>query len=124
MPDDAVKAYANDAASAIVALTHDPRIDDMGLMQALKTPAFYVGAMGSVKTSAGRRKRLSELDVTDCGTGASARADRSADRQQNATRNRHRDPRGNHRRAKTSANARASEQLAGLTSPLEQTSAA
>ena len=65
MPDDAVKAYANDAASAIVALTHDPRIDDMGLMEALKTPAFYVGAMGSVKTSAGRRKRLQLLDVTD-----------------------------------------------------------
>ena len=65
MPDDAVKAYANDAASAIVALTHDPRIDDMGLMQALKTPAFYVGAMGSAKTSAGRRKRLQQLDVTD-----------------------------------------------------------
>jgi xanthine dehydrogenase accessory factor len=65
MPDDAVKAYANDAASAIVALTHDPRIDDMGLMEALKTPAFYVGAMGSVKTSAGRRKRLQALDVTD-----------------------------------------------------------
>ena len=65
MPDDAVKAYANDAASAIVALTHDPRIDDMGLMQALKTPAFYVGAMGSVKTSAGRRKRLHDLEVTD-----------------------------------------------------------
>lgn len=65
MPDDAVKAYANDAASAIVALTHDPRIDDMGLMEALKTPAFYIGAMGSMKTSAGRRKRLRELDVTD-----------------------------------------------------------
>ncbi len=65
MPDDAVKAYANDAASAIVALTHDPRIDDMGLMEALKTQAFYVGAMGSTKTSVGRRKRLQALDVTD-----------------------------------------------------------
>ncbi len=65
MPDDAIRAYANDAASAIVALTHDPRIDDMGLMQALKTPAFYVGAMGSTKTSAGRRARLRALDLTD-----------------------------------------------------------
>ena len=65
MPDDAVKAYANDAASAIVALTHDPRIDDMGLMEALKTQAFYVGAMGSTKTSAGRRKRLQALDVSE-----------------------------------------------------------
>jgi xanthine dehydrogenase accessory factor len=65
MPDDAIKGYANDAGSAIVALTHDPRIDDMGLMQALKTNAFYVGAMGSTKTSAGRRKRLLALDVTE-----------------------------------------------------------
>ncbi len=65
MPDDAVKAYANDSASAIVALTHDPRIDDMGLMEALKTNAFYVGAMGSAKTSAARRARLRQLDVTD-----------------------------------------------------------
>jgi xanthine dehydrogenase accessory factor len=65
MPDDAIETYANDAASAIVALTHDPRIDDMGLMRALKTNAFYVGAMGSTKTSAGRRKRLQALDVTE-----------------------------------------------------------
>jgi len=65
MPDDAIKAYANDAGSAIVALTHDPRIDDMGLMQALKTNAFYIGAMGSTKTSAARRKRLLALDVTE-----------------------------------------------------------
>jgi xanthine dehydrogenase accessory factor len=64
MPDDAVKAHASDAGSAIVALTHDPRIDDMGLMQALKTDAFYVGAMGSTKTSAARRRRLADLDVT------------------------------------------------------------
>ncbi|NJN51065.1 MAG: XdhC/CoxF family protein [Gammaproteobacteria bacterium] len=63
MPDDAVKAHA-DADTAIVALTHDPRIDDMGLMEALKTEAFYVGAMGSAKTSASRRSRLRELDVT------------------------------------------------------------
>jgi xanthine dehydrogenase accessory factor len=64
MPDDVVKARASDAGSAIVALTHDPRIDDMGLMEALKTNAFYVGAMGSAKTSAARRKRLQELDVS------------------------------------------------------------
>lgn len=64
MPDDAVRAHANDAASAIVALTHDPRIDDMGLMQALKAPAFYIGAMGSTRTSASRRERLLALDLT------------------------------------------------------------
>jgi xanthine dehydrogenase accessory factor len=65
MPDDAVKKYANDPSSAIVALTHDPRIDDMGLMEALKTDAFYIGAMGSSRTSAARRERLKMLDLTD-----------------------------------------------------------
>ncbi len=65
MPDDAVKAYADDPASAIIAVTHDPRIDDMGLMEALGTKAFYVGAMGSKRTSKGRRQRLRALDVTE-----------------------------------------------------------
>jgi xanthine dehydrogenase accessory factor len=63
MPDDAVRKYANDPATAIVALTHDPRIDDMGLMEALGTDAFYVGAMGSTRTSAARRERLLALDL-------------------------------------------------------------
>lgn len=64
MPDDAVRKHASDPASAIVALTHDPRIDDMGLMEALTTEAFYVGAMGSSRTSASRRERLRALDVS------------------------------------------------------------
>ena len=64
MPDDAIRARATDAQSAIVALTHDPRIDDMGLMQALETDAFYIGAMGSTRTSAARRERLLMLDLT------------------------------------------------------------
>ena len=64
MPDDAVRAHA-DAFSAIVALTHDPRIDDMGLMEALKTDAFFIGAMGSTRTSAKRRERLKLLDLTE-----------------------------------------------------------
>jgi len=64
MPDDAIRALANDAGSAIVALTHDPRIDDMGLMEALKTSAFYVGAMGSSRTSENRRRRLTELGMS------------------------------------------------------------
>jgi xanthine dehydrogenase accessory factor len=63
MPDDAVRAYANDPATAIVALTHDPRIDDMGLMEALESNAFYIGAMGSSRTSANRRERLLALDI-------------------------------------------------------------
>lgn len=63
MPDDAIKACANDELTAIVALTHDPRIDDMGLMEALTTDAFYIGAMGSTRTSASRRERLLALDI-------------------------------------------------------------
>ena len=65
MPDDAVAKHAKDAATAIVALTHDPRIDDMGLMEALTTDAFYIGAMGSSRTSASRRERLLALDLTE-----------------------------------------------------------
>ena len=65
MPDDAVKVYADDPSTAIVALTHDPRIDDMGLMQALKTDAYFIGAMGSVRTSSKRRERLKLLELTD-----------------------------------------------------------
>ena len=66
MPDDAIEAHADDRFSAIIALTHDPRIDDMGLMQALKkTNAFFVGAMGSERTSAKRRERLLQLDLTE-----------------------------------------------------------
>ena len=63
MPDDAVRAHAADAHSAIVALNHDPRIDDMAMMEALRTDAFYVGAMGSSRTSTKRRERLLALDV-------------------------------------------------------------
>jgi xanthine dehydrogenase accessory factor len=65
MPDDAVRRFAADSDSAIVALTHDPRIDDMGLMEALRTDAFYVGAMGSARTSANRRERLRALELTE-----------------------------------------------------------
>ncbi|MFP6797258.1 MAG: XdhC family protein [Pseudomonadales bacterium] len=65
MPDDAIRESANDCHTAIIALTHDPRIDDMGLMEALKTDAFYVGAMGSSRTSDNRRDRLRALDISD-----------------------------------------------------------
>ena len=65
MPDDAVLEHANDESTAIVALTHDPRIDDMGLMVALDTDAFYIGAMGSKRTSESRKERLTELDVSE-----------------------------------------------------------
>ncbi|HIG42408.1 MAG TPA: XdhC family protein [Gammaproteobacteria bacterium] len=65
MPDDAVRQFADDRFSAIIALTHDPRIDDMGLMEALKTNAFFIGAMGSTRTSAKRRERLLQLELTE-----------------------------------------------------------
>ncbi len=65
MPDDAIEKHAHDPLTAIVALTHDPRIDDMGMMVALKTDAFYIGAMGSTRTSASRRARLKALELTD-----------------------------------------------------------
>ncbi|HQQ63680.1 MAG TPA: XdhC family protein [Pseudomonadales bacterium] len=64
MPDDAVRQYGDDECCAILALTHDPRIDDMGLMEAFATRAFYIGAMGSQRTSDNRRERLLTLDVT------------------------------------------------------------
>lgn len=64
MPDDAVREYGDDVQCAILALTHDPRIDDMALMEAFNTSAFYVGAMGSLRTSKNRRHRLQQLDVT------------------------------------------------------------
>ena len=64
MPDDVVRAIAPDRRTAIVALTHDPRLDDMALMEALKTDAFYVGALGSAATTARRRERLALLEVT------------------------------------------------------------
>ncbi len=65
LPDEVVLRHANDQNSAIVALSHDPRLDDMALIGAFETPAFYIGAMGSQKTSASRRDRLRELGVTE-----------------------------------------------------------
>jgi xanthine dehydrogenase accessory factor len=65
MPDDTVRAMRLDERCAVVALTHDPKLDDMALMEALKSPAFYVGALGSRANNAKRRERLREVDVTD-----------------------------------------------------------
>ncbi len=53
-----------DAHSAVVTLTHDPKLDDMALLEALKSPAFYVGAIGSSKNNAARRQRLAEFDLS------------------------------------------------------------
>lgn len=64
MPDDLVLAMNLDANSAVVAVTHDPRLDDLALMEALKTPAFYVGALGSRRNNDARRQRLLKFDVS------------------------------------------------------------
>ena len=64
LPDDVVRERFSNPYSGIIALAHDPRVDDMALMEALKTDAFYVGAMGSERTSAARRERLPELGLT------------------------------------------------------------
>jgi xanthine dehydrogenase accessory factor len=64
MPDDLVLAMNLDAHSAVVAVTHDPKLDDLALMEALKTPAFYVGALGSRRNNDARRRRLTEFDVS------------------------------------------------------------
>ena len=65
MPDDIVAAANLDGHSAVVALTHDPKLDDLALMEALKSPAFYVGAIGSKKNNDARRVRLKEFDVSE-----------------------------------------------------------
>lgn len=64
MPDDAVTALQADSATVIIALTHDPKLDDMALLEALKSPAFYVGALGSRTNNAKRRERLAMFDLT------------------------------------------------------------
>jgi xanthine dehydrogenase accessory factor len=65
MPDDAVLAFQVDACTAIVALSHDPKLDDMALLEALKSPAFYIGALGSKVNNAKRRERLALFDLTE-----------------------------------------------------------
>ena len=60
MPDDVVREMLPDAHTAIVALTHDPKLDDMALLEALKSAAFYVGALGSRRNQAARKQRLAQ----------------------------------------------------------------
>ena len=64
MPDDVLLEIGVDSHTAVVALTHDPKLDDMALMEALKSPAFYVGALGSRKNTQKRKERLLEFDVS------------------------------------------------------------
>jgi xanthine dehydrogenase accessory factor len=63
-PDDVALAMNLDAHCAVVALTHDPKLDDVALLEALKSPAFFVGALGSKANNDKRRKRLAEFDLS------------------------------------------------------------
>ena len=66
MPDDTVAEMKPDGRTCVVALTHDPKLDDLALLQALETPAFYIGAIGSRRNSALRHQRMIEhLDQTE-----------------------------------------------------------
>lgn len=64
MPDDLVLELQLDPHSAVVAVTHDPKLDDLVLLEALKSPAFYIGALGSRSNTAKRRERLELFDLT------------------------------------------------------------
>ncbi len=64
-PDEALDDLRPDSRTAVVTLTHDPKLDDPALDRALKSPAFYLGALGSRRTHAARLKRLRELGHAD-----------------------------------------------------------
>ena len=85
MPDDAVIAFKPDRRSCVVALTHDPKLDDLALLEALQSEAFYVGAIGSRRNAAGAARTHDRALRPDRGVArAPARADRHLHRQQDA----------------------------------------
>lgn len=63
MPDDVLAMRPPDSRTAVVALSHDPKLDDLALMEALRSPSLYVGAMGSVRTTEARKQRLALFDL-------------------------------------------------------------
>jgi xanthine dehydrogenase accessory factor len=68
-PEDVLRATPLDSYTAVAAVTHDPKIDDFPLSEALKAGCFYVGALGSRKTHAKRVERLKEMGRTDAEIG-------------------------------------------------------
>ena len=64
LPDDVVREHATDEHCAVITLSHDPRVDDMALMEALDSACWYVGALGSVRTTEKRIQRLSKLGLS------------------------------------------------------------
>jgi xanthine dehydrogenase accessory factor len=67
MPDDVVVAFRADRRSCVIALTHDPKLDDLALLEALNTDAFYVGAIGSRRNNEARHQRMIEHFDLDAG---------------------------------------------------------
>jgi xanthine dehydrogenase accessory factor len=65
MPDDLVLSLKLDNFSAVVALSHDPKLDDLALLEALRSPAFYVGALGSRGNAEKRKQRLKMFDLSE-----------------------------------------------------------
>jgi xanthine dehydrogenase accessory factor len=63
--DEAFQEMGLDVSTAVVTLTHDPKLDDPALESALKSDAFYIGALGSRKTHAKRKERLAQVGITD-----------------------------------------------------------
>ncbi|TAJ24491.1 MAG: xanthine dehydrogenase [Reyranella sp.] len=63
--DEAFQAMGLDVSTAVVTLTHDPKLDDPALESALKSDVFYIGALGSRRTHAKRKERLAEVGITD-----------------------------------------------------------
>jgi xanthine dehydrogenase accessory factor len=63
-PDEAVLSLSSQPRTAVVTLAHDPRLDDLALLEALASRAFYVGALGSERAAAARRQRLAQMGLT------------------------------------------------------------
>jgi xanthine dehydrogenase accessory factor len=64
-PDEALERLRPDRGSAVLTLTHDPKLDDPALAAALRSDCFYIGALGSRRTHAARCARLKDLGFTD-----------------------------------------------------------
>ena len=66
MPNDVARAFTPDRRSCVIALTHDPKLDDLALLEALETDAFYIGAIGSRRNNTARHQRMKEhFEQTD-----------------------------------------------------------
>ena len=98
-PDAALPRIGLDRYTAMLALTHDPKIDDPALDAALKAECFYIGALGSKKTHARRVERLTAAGFGEAAIAAHPRADRPRHRRGEPGRDRRLDPRRDRRDA-------------------------